>query len=959
MRRSSLLSLCLGALILLSTSPVSAQVLPPDLTSGLRWRNIGPANMSGRITDIDAVESDWRHVVVASASGGVWKSVNGGTTWESIFDDYGSASIGAVAIFQPDPDIIWVGAGEPNNRNSVAWGDGVYRSDDGGETFQHMGLEDTHQIARVLTHPTDPDIVWVAAIGHLWGYSGDRGVFKTTDGGRTWERVFYVDEKTGCSALEMDPADPDVLYAGMYQRLRRPWRFDSGGPNGGIFKSTDGGVTWTKLTRGLPTGETGKIGLAVARSNPKVVMAFVEAEQAEEEGDLSVPRSGVYRSEDAGASWEYVNTYNNRPFYYSHIWINPVDDEIVYLLTTRMFISYDGGRNLERAGGGIHGDYHALWADPNQRDRLYVGTDGGVGLTHDHDQTYIFFDTIPVSQFYAVGVDMRDPYYVYGGLQDNGTWGGPSNSRDGRGILTDHWASVGGGDGFHVQVDPTDWRTVYLESQGGSISRLDALTRSRSSIRPREQNILNYEEAVSAEDTERNEAAGWRGPFRFNWSSPIVLSPHNPHTVLFGGNYLFRSVDRGEHWKIISPDLSTRDPVKMDRDSGGLTRDVTGAETHCTIISISESPLEPGMIWVGTDDGNVQLTRNDGVSWTNLRGNIRGVPEGTWVSRVEASRFDQGTAYVTFDGHRSDDFEPYVYKTTDFGASWTRITDGIPSGHSVYVIEEDRRNPDLLFVGTEFGTFFTIDGGKEWVPLKNGLPTVAVHDLLIHPRENDLIAGTHGRGIWIMDDITSLQQLTREVMAEDSALFQPRRATDWESVSRGGSRGHLYYSGQNPRDGTSISFWLRSKPDGPAALKITDVTGALSRTVEVAAKAGVNTFRWDLRMDPTQEAVQRFVDRTRMQVERALEREEIELSPADHREVEQLLDRLSSETDPATVNLLAVRVYEKLGFGGYRRGLRGPQAEPGTYRVDLTVGETTLTTTVEVREDPLVTGGLD
>ena len=957
MRRASLLSLFLGVLILMSTASAGAQVPPSDLTGGLQWRNIGPANMSGRITDIEALESDWRHVIVGSASGGVWKSVNGGTTWEPIFDDYGAASIGAVALYQPDPDIIWVGTGEPNNRNSVAWGNGVYRSTDGGETFQHLGLEDTHQIARVLTHPTDPDIAWVGAIGHLWGTSGDRGVFKTTDGGKSWQRVLYVDEKTGCSALEIDPSDPDVLYAGMYQRLRRPWRFDSGGPNGGVFKSTDGGRTWTELTRGLPAGDTGKIGLAVARSDPRVVMAFIEAEAAEEEGDLSQPRSGIYRSEDAGASWEYVNTYNNRPFYYSHIWINPVDDEIVYILTTRMFISYDGGRNLERAGGGVHGDYHALWADPGQKDRYYLGTDGGVGLTHDHDATYIFFDSLPVSQFYAVGADMRDPYYVYGGLQDNGTWGGPSNSRDRRGILTDHWASVGGGDGFHVQVDPTDWRTVYLESQGGSISRLDALTRERSSIRPREQSIVNYDEAVSVEDTERNEAAGWRGPFRFNWSSPIVLSPHNPQTVLFGGNYLFRSVDRGEHWKIISPDLSTQDPEKMDRDSGGLTRDVTGAETHSTIISISESPRRPGLIWVGTDDGNVQLTRDGGGSWTNVRENIPGVPDGIWVSRVEASRFDEGTAYVTFDGHRSDLFEPYIFKTTDYGASWTRITSGIPSGHTVYVVEEDRQNPDLLFAGTELGAFITLDGGRSWAPLMNGLPTVAVHDLLVHPRENDLIAGTHGRGIWILDDISALQQLTAEARDQETVLFQPRRATDWRSVSRGGSRGHLYYAGENPPEGTTISFWRRTAAGGDATLTITDITGEVSRTVKLPGKAGISSFRWDLSMDPSPEMVRRVAAQTRMQVERALSQGDIELSRADRRQVEQALERLASMTDAEAVNELIAGIYEKLGFGGRRRGIRGEQAGPGTYRVTLTVGGLTHTATVEVREDPLVTGG--
>ena len=955
--------------LLLQAGGVRAQGSPDDLIRNMQWRNIGPANMSGRITNITALDRDYRYVLAASASGGVWKSTNAGTTWEPIFEKYGAASIGDVAFFQPDPEIIWVGTGEPNNRNSVAWGDGVYKSTDGGKTFQNMGLKDTYQIARVVTHPTDPDIVYVGAIGNLWGYSGDRGVFKTTDGGRTWERVLYVDERTGCSDLVMDPSNPEVLYAGMYQRLRRPWRFDSGGPNGGIFKTTDGGRTWTKLTRGLPEGDTGKIGLAVARSKPNVVMAFVESEPVprDEQGDLSRPRSGVYRSEDGGGSWKYVNTYNNRPFYYSHIRINPSDDQRVYLLTGSFQRSFDGGTTLERVGGGIHGDYHAMWIDPNDPDRYYVGSDGGVALTQDHGANFLFFDNIPVSQFYAVGVDMRDPYYVYGGLQDNGTWGGPSRSRDGRGILTDHWASVGGGDGFHVQVDPTDWRTLYLESQGGAISRIDKRTRRRTSIRPNRENVINYEAYATPEVVERQQQAGWRGPFRFNWSAPIVMSPHNPGTVYFGGNVLFKTVDRGETWQIISPDLTTNDPVKIDRKTGGLTPDVTGAENHCAIVTISESPVTPGLIWVGTDDGNVQLTRDGGVTWTNVRGNVPGVPEGIWVSRVEASRFDEGTAYLTFDGHRSDDFTPWVFRTTDYGRTWANITNNIPDGHSVYVIREDLRNPDLLFVGTEFALFASVDGGASWFRLMNGLPTVAIHDLVIHPRQNDLVAGTHGRGIWILDDITPLQQLSDEVMNAGAYLFETRDATQWLTVSRGGSRGSFYFAGENPPGGAAINFYLK-EPREEVLIEISDISGALKRTVRMKGEPGINQYRWDMRFDPTEQQKRTFISQTQQMIERAAE--QAGASRRQRRKAERIAEAM--RPDQGSEELLRARqeIFQALGMtggagfggrggfgGGFGRGIRGAPAGPGTYRVSLTVDGETYTGTVTLKADPLLEEG--
>ena len=620
------------------TAPVLAQMDDAGIAQAFRWRSIGPANMSGRIADIEALDKDFTHVLIGSASGGVWKSVNGGITWQPIFDTYGSASIGDVAICQSNPEIIWVGTGEKNPRNSIAWGDGIYKSMDGGKTFVNMGLKETHSIAKILIHPEDPDTVFVAAAGHLWGYSGTRGLFKTTDGGATWTKLtggLPDDGKTGAIDMVWDISNPDVMYVGFWQRIRRPYRFDSGGPNGGIFKSTDGGTTWSKLTEGLPEGDTGKIGLAICRTKPNVLMAFVEhgfqprenlpdGKENPEYKDMSKLGTGIYRSQDGGATWQYMNRYNNRPFYYSHIYLNPIDDRIVYVVTGGYLISYDGGKTLERQNTGIHGDYHALWSDPTNKNRYYIGNDGGAALTHDHGKNYLFYDNLPLSQFYAIGADMRDPYYVYGGLQDNGSWGGPSNSRDSAGILTDHWFRIGGGDGFHTPADPHDWRVVYAESQQGSIRRINIETRDGDSIRPNRDNIVNYDTYVTKEILDLQEKAGWGkdNPFRFNWSSPIIISHHRPNMVYFGGNFLFRTTDRGESWEIISPDLSTQDPVKIDRKTGGLTADVTGAENHCSIITISESPFTPELIWVGTDDGNVQVTRNGGRSWANVRANI-------------------------------------------------------------------------------------------------------------------------------------------------------------------------------------------------------------------------------------------------------------------------------------------------------------------------------------------------
>ncbi|MFC2169286.1 WD40/YVTN/BNR-like repeat-containing protein [Acidobacteriota bacterium] len=939
----------LGILLTLTaTESIHSQMDNSGLAKAFKWRNIGPANMSGRISDIEALDSDFTTALIGSASGGVWKTINAGITWDPIFDTYGAASIGDVAFFQQNPEIIWVGTGEKNPRNSIAWGDGIYKSIDGGKSFTHIGLKSTHSISKVITHPSDPDVVYVGAGGHLWGYSGDRGLFKTTDGGKTWKKLtngLPDDGKTGVIDMVMDPSNENVLYVGFWQRIRRPYRFDSGGPNGGIFKSTDAGESWKKLANGLPDGDIGKIGLAICRSKPNVLMAFVEhgfrpreklpdGSENPEYKDMSKLGTGIYRTEDGGEAWQYMNRYNNRPFYYSHIYLNPLDDKIVYVVTGSYHISYDGGKTLERQNTGIHGDYHALWSDPDNKDRYYIGNDGGAALTYDHGKNYIFFDNLPLGQFYAIGADMRDPYYVYGGLQDNGSWGGPSLSRDSQGILTDHWFRIGGGDGFYTPADPTDWRIVYAESQQGNIRRVNVETREAVPIKPNKENIINYDDYVTEKILKLQEEGGWGkdNPFRFNWNSPIVISHFNPSTVFFGGNFLFKTMDRGESWEIISPDLTTQDPIKIDRKTGGLTPDVTGAENHCAIITISESPLKPEIIWVGTDDGNVQLTRDGGKNWTNVRPNFKGVPEGIWVSRVEASHYNEGTCYVTFDGHRSDNFLPWVFKTTNFGQTWTPINSNLPEGQVAYVIREDHKNKNLLFLGTEFGIFLSTNGGKRWDRFMNNLPTVAVHDILIHPLYNDVIIGTHGRSIWVCDDITPLQQVIPEIENSSAFLFDQRVATQWKDLSRGGSRGQFLFKGENPPRGAKISYYLGADTK-ETKLSISDWAEELKYTIELKDQRGINKHLWDFQFPPPElnekekKLFAKYTAATESQVRREIDK--------------QLRESLEK------------RGQKYAGIDRRAQKINTIPAEAGVYKVTLTANGVSLTKPLTVRKDPL------
>jgi hypothetical protein len=669
-----------------------------------------------------------------------------------------------------------------------------------------------------------------------------------------------------------------------------------------------------------------------------------------------------------------VNTYNNRPFYYSQIRINPTDDQRVYLLTTRFMVSEDGGRTIRNGSEDqeIHGDFHAMWIDPLDGDRYYIGDDKGMHLTFDHGDHFFFLDNLPIAQYYRIGVDMRDPYYVYGGLQDNGTYGGPSFARDNRGILSDHNWKLHWGDGQDIQIDPTDWRTLYTEAENGSFRRYDVLTHKFSGARPNAAthkfsgarpnaaNVTNYTAAIP-----ESERQGGR-EFRYNWSAPLVMSPHDPRTLFLGGQYVFKTTNQGESWTIISPDLTTNDPEKRERGrSGGLTPDNSGAEQHCTITSISQSAISRDIIWVGTDDGNVQVTMNGGSSWANVRTHIVGVPEGVWLGRLEASHHDPGTAYVTFDGHRSDVFTPWVFKTTDYGVSWTNIGSSIPDGQVVHVIREDRHNPDLLFVGTEFGVFVSLNGGNSWVRFHNGFPTVAVQDMVIHPRDNDLIAGTHGRAMWIMDDITPLQQLTDEVLAADAYLFQQRMATLWENTSRGGQRGHFWFAGENPPsvEPTSsmpraefhnvafITYYIGRTPSSTATLEISDVSGRNRFTAPLATEPGIHRFRWERHFDPeplTGEQVARV---------NGVFETVIETVPFLQRQVQAAHTRFQRAQTPLQQRQAAevlLNPYLETGLSPQEFGV--PVAGPGTYKLVLTIDDESYTNTLTIRADPLLSG---
>ena len=831
-------------------------------TKNLSWRNIGPANMMGRIAAIDASNKDYRKVLIASASGGVFKSDNAGVTWESIFDKYGAGSIGSVKFDQNDLNTIWVGTGESANRNSSAWGDGIYKSTDGGKTFSNMGLKSTHQIAEIEIHPNNSNIVYAAAVGHLWGYSGERGLFRTLDGGNSWEKVLGGlpdDGKTGCTEIIFHPTNPDIMFAGFYHRLRQPASFVSGGEEGGLFKSTDGGKSWRKVTNGLAKGKSGMIDISIHLSNPDIMVMAYEADENIPDGE---PGTGVYISYDGGESWNFLLKHAVRPFYHGQIEIDPINPENIYVVSRGFMISNDGGKNFySRRWRTDGGDDHDMWIAPYDNNIMYLATDQGSRLSVDGGRTWLSHNNMAIGQYYAIGVDMRDPYYVGGGLQDNGLWMTPSNSREYRGILNMHSTWIAEGDGFHTQIDPEDWRTVYTVNHVGFVARQNIETREYTFITPTPETISNFSEYVEYDyDETRNRYTIDPGEhwffrerpdrpllppqFRFNWSSPFIISSNNSKRVFFGSNHLFKSDDRGDNWKIISPDLTTNDKsLRNTSDGGGLTNSNTGGENHFTIITISDTPIDKDVIWVGTDDGNVQVTIDNGDTWDNVRPNIVGVPQKTWVSRVEASKHKKGRAYVSFDNHRFDDNKPYVFMTDDYGKSWKNITSDLPKDYSVYVIKEDYIDENLLFVGTEKSVYFTINQGKIWEKLGSNLPSVAIHDLVIHPRDGDLIAGTHGKSIWILDDISPLRNLN----FNSNKIIPSRESTKWIKINTGRKQPYFEFRGENPPYGAIINFYSKTEIKGKITITNSSESNLYKR--DISLSNGLNRFIWPFELD--------------------------------------------------------------------------------------------------------------
>ncbi len=811
---------CLGAMVLLVLTSLAAgeAKITSATFGGMKARAIGPAVMGGRISALDAFRKDGRLTIyVGAAGGGVWKSENGGTTFKPIFDKY-TQSIGAVTVDRSNPDVVWVGTGEAWTRNSVSVGTGLFKTTDGGENWEHMGLEDSERMSKILIDPRDSDTVYVCVTGHLWDANQERGVYKTTDGGKSWERILFVDSDTGCGDLAMDPQEPGNLYASMWQFRRWPYFFKSGGSGSGLYKTTDGGKNWRKITKGLPQGELGRIALAVAPSRPSVVYAAVESE-----------KTAMYRSDDLGETWRWVGSTSNveaRPFYFSLLLVDPTDYNRVYKPASFTSVSTDSGQTWANLGSGTHPDHHAFWIDPHNPDRLLVGTDGGLYTSHDRGVHWNFLQALPISQFYRVSYDMATPYNVYGGLQDNGTWMGPSRTPSG--IQNKHWDSIGFGDGFHVYVDRADPDVIYVEWQGGRIQRVRRSTGEAKDIQP----LPNKDEPK----------------YRFNWNAPIHLSPNRTDKIYIGAQFLFRSRDRGESWERLSPDLTTDDPEKQRQmESGGLTVDNSTAENHCTIYTISESPLSENVIWVGTDDGNVQVTRNGGKSWANVTGNVSGLPANTWVTHVEAGHHAEGTAYVTFDGHRTGDKKPYVYKTTDYGKTWTAMATDDVEGYAL-VIREDLVESDLLFLGTEFGLYISVDGGSVWARFKEKLPKVGVRDMAVHPREHDLILGTHGRGILIIDDITPLRQLSKKVLESNVVMLTGRPNVMRIPAGVQEFPGDDEFVGSNPPSGAQITYYLKKRHlFGDLKLEVLDDEGNVLSTLPGPKRPGINRVSWSMR----------------------------------------------------------------------------------------------------------------
>jgi photosystem II stability/assembly factor-like uncharacterized protein len=855
-----------------------------SLLKNMVWRNVGPVGAGGRITSI-AVAGDFPFTIYAGThAGGVFKTTNNAVTWEPVFDHESTSSIGAIAVDPANPDLVWVGTGEANPRNNVSWGDGIFKSTDGGKNWKNMGLRETHHIGRVLIDPHDSNIVYVAAAGHTWGANKERGLYKTTDGGLTWTNTLFIDQDTGFIDVAMDPKDSNILYAASWQRQRDA--FAGGepaipvGPGSGIYKTTDGGRNWKKLTNTLPQASMGRIGLDISRSNPNVVYAIIQTastaagpgggEGGRGGGNNANARSktvqdgGVFRSDDRGETWRWMNPINPRPMYYSQIRVDPENENRVYILGNPIYVSDDSGKTFRELNNGlVHVDHHALWINPKNPKHMLAGNDGGLYISYDRGATWDFNDTMPLSQFYQVDVDMRKPYWIYGGVQDFCTWGGPSQTRNLLGIEASDWFKLLCGDGFQIRIDPTDYTTIYPNA-GSSLTRYDLTTGRNVNIRPR--------------------PAPGAAAYRFNWETPMIISPHDPKTIYYGGNVLFKSTDRGDSWTVISPDLSV---------------DQTG-----TLTTITESPSKAGLLYAGTDDGNVHISRDGGKTWTNITNRFPGMPGRRWVSRIVASSFEDGVAYASFDGHRNEDYAPHLYRTADFGDTWSPIHGNLPADDPVRVIREDLKNRDLLFVGTEHAAYVSIDRGAHWVRLTNGMPTVPVADLVIHPRDEDLIAGTHGRSVYVVD-ISSLQQLTPKVLNEDVHLFDPKPAVELliraETHERG--LGDKRFVARNPPYGATLNYYLKSPVSEEVKITILDKSGKRIRELPGPKERGIHPVQWDLCFPPPPSGGTRVTDEEE---------------------------------------------------GAFRESIKGPLVAPGDYTVRLTVGQRQWTSSLTVEADALL-----
>lgn len=846
--KSLLLLLCL------SLSGIAfGQQLTSELLDGLPLRNIGPATMSGRIVDLAVLESDPYTFYAATATGGVWKTTDNGISFKPVFENEATHSVGAIALHQNHPNIVWVGTGERANRQSSSWGDGVYKSHDGGKTWKNVGLKDSHHVGRIVLHPTDTLVAYVAAIGHLWGPNEERGLYQTKDGGKTWERIIYVDEDTGVTDVAMDPSDPNILYAATYQRRRRPYGFHGGGPGSGIHKSTDGGKTWKELSNGLPEGDYGRIGISIYRSNPEVV--FISLEQGYQYNASTAyneRRAGLYRSKDKGESWELMSDWNPRPMYASQPLVDPSDESRVYMMNQYSYSS-DSGRTFTAPRQSLHGDDRILWVNPKDPRHVIKGDDGGIGISYDRGIKWLFVSNLPVSQYYRIAVDDAKPYNVYGGLQDNGSWVGPSETYRTDGIVNEDWKRLGGGDGFLNLVDRNDPDVVYTESQYLGLSRLNMKTGQRQDIRPGDpkgrisarRNWDAWGPGIPEPELGNAMAMG-------NWDGPFFLSHHDDNTIYAGTNVLWKSTDNGATWTSLG-DLTTkvnrRELLIMGQRPDENTASLDdGIPYYPTLTAVAEDLFKPGMLYAGTDDGLLQVSWDDGQTWNDVTSQLAGLPKETWINTFEPSSHQEGRAYVAINNYRNNDFNNYIYRTDDYGKTWKSVEGDLPADRVARTLREDPRNPNLLYLGTELGLFISINGGANWVELRSNMPMLPFNDLVIHPRDNDLVLGTHGRGVWILDHVNALQELTPEVLNQEAKLFSISEAEIINYMRDGSHTGDMYYRGENPAFGAAIDYYLKDEVDTKEiSLRIFDAQGKQVDEVKTKNKAGLHRVMWDLR----------------------------------------------------------------------------------------------------------------